>query len=73
MVSPLTEAIHMAEKCGNVEYVLKQASSRFEQNGYIYQTLAISSTLKRGNLTLHYTVPKEPNKEHNTIHTYQIL
>lgn len=35
LFSPLIEAIHREEKCGNMEYVLKQASARFEQNGYI--------------------------------------
>ncbi|NXL44436.1 SAM9L protein, partial [Podilymbus podiceps] len=40
LFSPLIEAIHREEKCGNVEYVLKQASARFEQNGYICQALA---------------------------------
>ncbi|XP_010295006.1 PREDICTED: sterile alpha motif domain-containing protein 9-like [Phaethon lepturus] len=40
LFSPLIEAIHREEKYGNVEYVLKQASARFEQNGYICQALA---------------------------------
>ncbi|XP_009701646.1 PREDICTED: sterile alpha motif domain-containing protein 9-like [Cariama cristata] len=40
LFSPLIEAIHREEKCGNVEYVLKQASARFERNGYICQALA---------------------------------
>ncbi|XP_074691743.1 sterile alpha motif domain-containing protein 9-like [Strix aluco] len=40
LFSPLIEAIHREEKCSNVEYVLKQASARFEQNSYICQALA---------------------------------
>ncbi|XP_032847254.2 sterile alpha motif domain-containing protein 9-like [Tyto alba] len=40
LFSPLIEAIHKEEKHGNVEYVLKQASARFEQNGYVCQALA---------------------------------
>ncbi|XP_063180908.1 sterile alpha motif domain-containing protein 9-like [Chroicocephalus ridibundus] len=40
LFSPLIEAIHREEKRDNVEYVLKQASARFEQNGFICQALA---------------------------------
>lgn len=72
MVSPLTEAIHTAEKCGNVEYVLKQGSTRFEQNGYIYQALAIFFYIKERKFDSALYWAKGA-KEHNTIHTYQIL
>ncbi|NXT87724.1 SAM9L protein, partial [Anhinga rufa] len=40
LFSPLIEAIHREERRGNVECVLNQASTRFEQNGYICQALA---------------------------------
>ncbi|NXB98166.1 SAM9L protein, partial [Orthonyx spaldingii] len=38
--SPLIAAIYKKEKRSDVEYVLEQASARFEQNGYICQALA---------------------------------
>ncbi|KAJ7396780.1 HEPACAM family member 2 [Pitangus sulphuratus] len=40
LFSLLIEVIHKEEKSGDVEYVLEQASFRFEQNGYICQALA---------------------------------
>ncbi|XP_009934438.2 sterile alpha motif domain-containing protein 9-like [Opisthocomus hoazin] len=49
LFSPLIEAIHKEEKRGNVEYVLKQASARFEQNGYICQALARYFYIKERN------------------------
>lgn len=68
MVSPLTEAIHTAEKCGNVEYVLKQASTRFEQNGYIYQALAIFFYIKERKFdsALYWAKAAKQRAQHNS-------
>ncbi|NXJ91317.1 SAM9L protein, partial [Corythaixoides concolor] len=40
LFSPLIEDIHREEKCSNVEHVLQQASTRFEQNALFCQALA---------------------------------
>ncbi|NXS92677.1 SAM9L protein, partial [Jacana jacana] len=49
LFSPLIEAIHRQEKGGNVQSVLKQASARFEHNGYICQALARYFYIKERN------------------------
>ncbi|KAM6142409.1 LOW QUALITY PROTEIN: sterile alpha motif domain-containing protein 9-like [Phoenicopterus ruber ruber] len=62
LFSPLIEAIHREEKCGNVERVLKQASARFEQDGYICQALARYFCIKEKNFDSALQWAKEAKK-----------
>ncbi|XP_072710362.1 sterile alpha motif domain-containing protein 9-like [Ciconia boyciana] len=68
LFSPLIEAIHREEKRGNVEYVLKQASARFEQNGYICQALARYFYIKERNFdsALYWAKAAKQRAQHNS-------
>ncbi|XP_009886214.1 PREDICTED: sterile alpha motif domain-containing protein 9-like [Charadrius vociferus] len=68
LFSPLIEAIHGEEKCANVEYVLKQASARFEQNGYICQALARYFYIKERNFdsALYWAKEAKQRAPHNS-------
>ncbi|NXJ39400.1 SAM9L protein, partial [Ciconia maguari] len=68
LFSPLIEAIHREEKHGNVEYVLKQASARFEQNGYICQALARYFYIKERNFdsALYWAKAAKQRAQHNS-------
>ncbi|NXX57813.1 SAM9L protein, partial [Scopus umbretta] len=68
LFSPLIEAIHKEEKRGSVEYVLKQASTRFEQNGYICQALARYFYLKERNFdaALYWAKAAKRKAPHNS-------
>ncbi|KAM6210428.1 sterile alpha motif domain-containing protein 9-like isoform 1-T2 [Sarcoramphus papa] len=68
LFSPLIEAIHREENCSNVEYVLKQASARFEQNGYICQALARYCYIKVRNFdsALYWAKAAKQRAQHNS-------
>ncbi|NXK02043.1 SAM9L protein, partial [Herpetotheres cachinnans] len=68
LFSPLIEAIHREEKCGNVEYVLKQASARFEQNAYICQALARYFYIKERKFdsALYWAKAAKQRAQHNS-------
>ncbi|NXW46070.1 SAM9L protein, partial [Nyctiprogne leucopyga] len=68
LFSPLVEAIHREEKCGNVESVLKQASTRFEQNGYICQALARYCYIKEKKFdsALYWAKAAKQRAQHNS-------
>lgn len=68
LFSPLIEAIHREEKCGKVEYVLKEASTRFEQNGYICQALARYFYIKEKNFdsALYWAKEAKQRAQHNS-------
>ncbi|NXS43977.1 SAM9L protein, partial [Balaeniceps rex] len=68
LFSPLIEAIHREEKCDSVEYVLKQASTRFEQNSYICQALARYFYIKERNFDSALWWAKEAKRKapHNS-------
>ncbi|KAM6422476.1 sterile alpha motif domain-containing protein 9-like, partial [Rhynochetos jubatus] len=68
LFSPLIEAIHREEKRGNVESVLKQASARFEQNGYICQALARYFCIKERKFdsALYWAKAAKQRAQHNS-------
>lgn len=68
LFSPLIEAIHREEKCGKVEYVLNQASARFEQNAYICQALARYFYIKarRFDSALYWAKAAKQRAQHNS-------
>ncbi|NWI24418.1 SAM9L protein, partial [Sula dactylatra] len=68
LFSPLIEAIHREEKSDNVECVLKQASARFEQNGYICQALARYFYIKERKFdpALYWAKAAKQRAQHNS-------
>ncbi|NXU24441.1 SAM9L protein, partial [Thalassarche chlororhynchos] len=68
LFSPLIEAIHREEKCGNVESVLNQASARFEQNAYICQALARYFYIKarKFDSALYWAKAAKQRAQHNS-------
>ncbi|NXE80024.1 SAM9L protein, partial [Cochlearius cochlearius] len=68
LFSPLIEAIHKEEKRHNVEDVLKQASARFVQNGYICQALARYFYIKEKNFdsALYWAKAAKERAQHNS-------
>ncbi|XP_009948353.1 PREDICTED: sterile alpha motif domain-containing protein 9-like [Leptosomus discolor] len=68
LFSPLIEAIHREEKSDNVEYVLKQASARFEQNPYICQALARYFYLRERDFdsALYWAKAAKQRAQHNS-------
>ncbi|NWH48005.1 SAM9L protein, partial [Fregata magnificens] len=68
LFSPLIEAIHREEKCGTVECVLKQASTRFEQNCYVCQALARYFYIKERKFdsALYWAKAAKQRAQHNS-------
>ncbi|NWV14975.1 SAM9L protein, partial [Ptilonorhynchus violaceus] len=65
--SPLIEAIHKEENCGDVERVLQQASAKFEQNSYICQALARFYIKERKfDSALHWAKAAKERAQHNS-------
>ncbi|NXU70217.1 SAM9L protein, partial [Oreotrochilus melanogaster] len=68
LFSSLIETIHKEEKCSKVQCVLKQASERFEENGFICQALARYFYIKEGNFDSALFWAKEAKRraQHNS-------